>query len=593
MRMTVWLLFWVVISAGAWSSAATNSENRPASEATVQLTRAERAWLDAHPQVRWGADPDWPPFSSFDRDSQLIGIDADITRLVAARVGMRLTLVRAASWSEVLAKAKSGQEDFLSATARLPERVESFDFTEHYGSFPVVIITRNEAPFVTLLPDLGSLAVAVARDDVVTLLLQQDFPTAHFILTDTSEQALQLVARRKADVAVQNLAVATRAIRLNGLTNLKISGVTHYEFPIRFAVRKDAPELRSILDKGLATVTPAEQERIYAAHLTPDIAKARDWGIWRRRALYSALLGTVATGLVLAWNWYLERQIQRRKAAEAALREARDALEQRAQELHGRIREFEKLNTELTVANRNLESFTASVSHDLRAPLRRVIAFAGFLKKAAEGHLTGEAQGFMATILKESTAMDRLIHDLLAFSRLGRTELHRQSVNMRQLVENVIDGFRPQLQQRAVDWRIGNLCNVFGDPNLLRYAMVNLVDNALKYTRHRTESRIIIDMTSEDATDREAIFFVKDNGSGFDIKHAKKIFEPFHRLHTSAEYEGTGIGLATVQRIIQKHEGHIWFESEPGKGAAFYFTLPRHLCAPTEADPAQMRTQSS
>lgn len=171
--------------------------------------------------------------------------------------------------------------------------------------------------------------------------------------------------------------------------------------------------------------------------------------------------------------------------------------------------------------------------------------------------------------------MDRLIHDMLEFSRLGRTEPHRQAVNMRQLIENVIDSFRAQMQQRTVVWRIGNLSGVFGDPNLLRYAMVNLIDNALKYTRHRAETHITIDMTSEDAREREATFFVRDNGCGFDIQHAKRVFGPFQRLHTSAEYEGTGIGLANVKSIIQKHGGQIWFESEPDKGATFYFTLPR------------------
>lgn len=586
----IWLIW--VLAAGMWSRAATNDEIHPAREATVPLTQAERAWLEAHPKIRWGPDPNWPPFSSFDRNGQLIGIDADITRLVAARVGLRLTVIRTASWSETLAKATNGEVDFLSGTARLPERVELFDFTEQYGSFPVVIITRNKAPFLTLLPALGSLTIAVARDDAVTLQLRRDFPTAHFILTDSSEQALQLVARRAADVTVQNLAVATRAIRLNGLTNLKISGITHYEFPIRFAVRKDAPELRSILDKGLASVTPAEQERIYAAHLTPDVAKARNWGMWRRWALYCALIGTAATGLVLAWNCWLARQIRRRKAAEAALREVRDALEEHAQQLDGRVRYTEKLNAELTVANQNLESFTASVSHDLRAPLRRVIGFAGFLKKAAEGLLTEEAESFVTAILKESTSMDRLIRDLLEFSRLGRTELHRQSVNMRQLIENVIDSFRPQLQHRSVIWRIGNLCNVFGDSNLLRYAMVNLIDNALKYTRHRAETRITIDITSRGVGRREPIFFVEDNGCGFDIQHAKRIFRPFQRLHTSAEYEGTGIGLANVQKIVQKHGGQIWFESEPDKGATFYFTLPGNSCVSPDFDSAEAHAGS-
>ncbi len=571
------LLVWTLASVEIQSCVATGGELHPERVAAVQLTQAERAWLTAHPQVRWGTDPDWPPFSSFDRKGQLIGIDADLTRLVAARVGLQLEVVRAASWSEMLAKAKAGEVDFLSATARLPERVDMFDFTEHYGLFPVVIITRDEEPFLTLEPDLGTMTVAMARDHVVTWHLQRDFPAAHFIMTDTAEQSLQMVARGKADATVQNLAVATRAVRLDGLTNLKIAGITQYEFPIHFAVRKDAPELSAILNKGLATITPDEQERIYAAHLTPDIAKSRDWGVWRRRALHSGLIGAAVVSLVLIWNWCLKRQIRRRKAAEAALSEARDRLEQHAKELDLRINEVEKLNVELTAANQNLESFSSSVSHDLRAPLRRTIAFAGLLKETAGNVLPEDALDFMTAIIHESASMDQLIHDLLEFARLGRTELRKQPVNLLKLVRGVIDDFRPQLQERKVIWKIGDLCEVFGDPNLLRYAMVNLIDNALKYTRYRPETHITMDMMHDGSSAHEAVFFVKDNGCGFDMKNAKRIFGPFQRLHTSAEFEGTGIGLANVQRIIRKHDGWIWFESEPDKGATFYFTLPRLL----------------
>jgi signal transduction histidine kinase len=568
------LLVWMLVSIEAQGLAMPGEERRTA-KAIVQLTESERTWLAAHLHVRWGIDPDWPPFSTFDRNGALIGIDADITRLVAARVGLQLTMVRAATWSEVLAKARAGEVDFLSATSDLPERAIMFNFTRDYGLFPVVIVTREEAPFLTLELDLRGMSIAAARDHVATRQLERDFPELHFVYTDTTEQALQLVSRRNADAAVVNLPVATRAVRLNGLTNLKISGITRYEFSIRFAVRKDMPELAAILDKGLATITPAELERIYAAHLTPDIGKARNWGVWRRRACYCALIGAAVIAGVLIWNWSLKRQIQRRKRAETDLREAHDSLEQQSHELGVRVRQVEKLNAELVAANQNLESFSSSVSHDLRAPVRRVIAFAELMRETAGNLLTEEERDFMNAIIHESSGMDRLIHDLLEFARLGRTDLRKQPVNMIKMVRQVIDEFQPQLQGRTVVWIIGALSEVFGDPNLLRYAMVNLIDNALKYSRHRSETRVTIDMLPKNSSEREAVFFIKDNGCGFDMNSAKRIFAPFQRLHSSAEFEGTGIGLANVQRIVQKHGGQIWFESEPDKGATFYFILPR------------------
>jgi len=522
--------------------------------------------------VRWGADPDWPPFSTLDREGKVVGIDADITRLVAERVGLRIVFVRASSWAQVFEQAKAGEVDFLSATARSPERLESFLYSHGYGSFPVVIITRENSPFLTAELSLHSMTMAEARDHVTTTQLQQDLPTAKFILTDTTEEALQLVARGKADGTVQNLAVATRIVRLGGLTNLKISGVTHYEFPLRFAVRKDAPELVSILNKGLATLTPHETEAIYAAHLVPDIAKARDWAAWRRRALYAIFIGATVVGALLLWNFGLARQIRLRKAAESALREARDCVQQHANNLAARVKEVERLNHDLLVANQDLEAFSSSASHDLRAPLRRVNMLAGLVCAETENRLTPESRQWLEKITEETKRMDQLIRDLLLFARLGRTELHKHSLDMKQLVNDAIQEFRPQFRDRDVVWSVGDLGRIYGDPGLLHLAVANLIDNALKYTRRCSQARIKIDVVAEDR-DHERAFYIQDNGCGFDPEHAGALFTPFYRLHHAKDYEGTGIGLANVKKIIERHGGRIWFESEPDKGATFYFCV--------------------
>jgi signal transduction histidine kinase len=178
-------------------------------------------------------------------------------------------------------------------------------------------------------------------------------------------------------------------------------------------------------------------------------------------------------------------------------------------------------------------------------------------------------------IVNESKRMTQLIHDLLEYARFGRTELHKESFNMRQLVEGVIADFQPQLKDRRVVWKVGELGDVIGDPDLLRLAVTNLIDNALKYSRRCPEAHIEIDVMPDGAQERETAFYVKDDGCGFDMSMAKKLFAPFSRLHASKDYEGTGIGLANVQKIIQRHDGRIWFESAKNKGATFFFTLPK------------------
>src|SRR6185503_2392144 len=169
---------------GAPDSYSASSEIKapPQTGPTVQLSEPEAAWLKSHPQVRWGADPSWPPFSICSSDGRLSGIDADLTLMVVERVGLRITVVRATSWSELLAKAKAGEVDFLSGTSKTAERLETFEYTEPYAVFPVVIITRDDAPFLTLSPDLRAMTISMPRDHVTTLQLQHDFPTAHFVL---------------------------------------------------------------------------------------------------------------------------------------------------------------------------------------------------------------------------------------------------------------------------------------------------------------------------------------------------------------------------------------------------------------------------
>jgi ABC-type amino acid transport substrate-binding protein len=391
----------------------------------VELTQEERDWLAEHPVVRWGADPDAPPFSSFGRDGKLEGIDTDITRLVAHRVGLNLSFVRAATREEFIEKAKAGEIDILSTITKISGGLESFSHTDPFSDFPIVVVTRQEIPFLTSLLDIGSMALAQAREYPSTVHLERHFPAIRLHYTDTPEEALKLVARGKADATVLNLATATRVVRVQGLTNLKISGVTHFSLPLRLAVRKDAPELLSILNKGLATITPREQELIHAAHLTPDIGKARNWGVWRRRALSALLIGAPLVAALILWNRSLSYQIRQRKAAEAALLDARDRLAQDARDLQ--------------TANDDLDTFTSSASHDLRAPLRRLSAFAGLVVSETENRLTEESRTWLTAITDETQRMDRLIHDLLAFARLGRAGLRKEPVDVTELVKDTIE----------------------------------------------------------------------------------------------------------------------------------------------------------
>jgi PAS domain S-box-containing protein len=225
---------------------------------------------------------------------------------------------------------------------------------------------------------------------------------------------------------------------------------------------------------------------------------------------------------------------------------------------------------ELEAANQELEAFSYSVSHDLRAPLRAINGFAEIVLKDFGPQLPEEAQGFLLRVRNGGRRMGELIDDLLAFSRLSRQAVDRQSVNTARMVQEALDELKPQREGRAIELGVGELPACQADPVLLKQVWVNLLSNAIKYTRDRNPAIVEAGCVRQNGED---IYFVRDNGVGFDMKYVDKLFGVFQRLHPSEEFEGTGVGLAIVQRIIRRHGGRVWAEAKVGGGATFHFTL--------------------
>jgi light-regulated signal transduction histidine kinase (bacteriophytochrome) len=263
--------------------------------------------------------------------------------------------------------------------------------------------------------------------------------------------------------------------------------------------------------------------------------------------------------IFMAWGVIVASFAAVRRRTEDNLRKAQDELTKRA--------------ADLEAANKELESFTYSVSHDLRAPLRHVAAYAELLQKQSASVLDDKARRYMAMILEAAKRMGTLVDDLLGFSRIGRAEARITAVNLDSVVREVIAELGQDTKDRDIAWTIGALPLCYGDRSMLKLVIMNLLSNAVKFTRGRPRAKIEIGCA--DGKDDQVEIFVKDNGAGFDMSYVHKLFGVFQRLHRAEEFEGTGIGLATVQRIIHRHGGTVRAKGAVDQGATLYFSLPK------------------
>jgi PAS domain S-box-containing protein len=279
------------------------------------------------------------------------------------------------------------------------------------------------------------------------------------------------------------------------------------------------------------------------------------------------------TQVVVSARWSLRRDEQGHPVAILATNNDITERKRRDERIRQLNADLERRSRDLEASNKELEAFAYSTSHDLRAPLRHMAGYSELLQKHAAPVLDEKARRYVTMLLESAKKMGDLIDDLLAFSRIGRAEARNTLVSMDQLVAEAVNEVQREAPERSIAWKIGALPSLQGDRAMLRLVLVNLVSNAVKFTRTRAQAEIEVGCI--DGQPDEVVVFVKDNGVGFDMKYANKLFGVFQRLHRAEAFEGTGIGLATVQRIVARHGGRVWAEGVEDGGATFYFSAAK------------------
>ena len=512
----------------------------------LNLTQAEKDWLEAHPEIRLSPDPDFLPIEYIDESGKYTGIAADYIALLQKKLGTEIKILKFKNWTEVLEKTRNKESDMWGAATPTPQRREYMLFTKPFIELPAVIVVRKKVDRSLTLDDLKGMKVGVIAGYGIHDHIVNNYPDLQLDPVEDINAGLNKVSFGMIDAMVVNIALASFYIEKSGLTNLKVAGESDFIYRWALATRNDWPELNSILDKVLLQITPDERKAIYRKWV------ALELDVWSK--VKNILIGVgvfiIIAGVVtiLYWNRTLTAQVKKR-----------------TQEINGK-------NIELQELNELKNKFLGIAAHDLRSPLTSVMGFTDLILELELEEK--EKKDYLITINRASKQMLALINDLLDVSAIesGKFEMNLRLGNLKEVVENRIKliSLSAQAKQIAIASTLEDVSEIEFDKNRISQVLDNLLNNAIKFSKPETTIHVSLNESGEKVS-----FYVRDEGPGIHKKEMDKIFASFEKLSNqpTAGEKSTGLGMAIVKKIVDAHKGYIEVHSEVGKGTEFRVSL--------------------
>ncbi|MBQ0833343.1 transporter substrate-binding domain-containing protein [Marinobacter sp.] len=550
----------------------------------VELSASDVDWLKRHSALKVGYRSDWPPFE-YEQDGRATGLVPDLVARLESQLGARFE--NKILKNRVVAEQAlvSGEVDILPGLSRTPRTEESFLFTRAYVNVPIALAIRDDGRFIGDLRELRSERVGVVNRHAAHDYLLINHPNLDLYPVATVEDGLLALSNGDLDVMVTHIPAVSYTVARLGLSNLRITSITPYQYDLRLAVRKDSPELHRILNKALGSLKPADTEAIYNRWIHLDIEQEADYTVVRR----VVLIALVVVLIFLYWNRKLSREVDERIRSENALRRSEDDL--RAAKL-----EAERLAREAEAASRTKSEFLANMSHEIRTPMNAVIGYSDLLSNSVTDP---QQRNYLDAIRAGSRSLLMLINDILDLSRIeaGKMRLDYSPVSVRRLLDDVrhIFDLRAREQGITLEVSVGSDMPVamMLDETRFRQVLFNLVGNAIKFTHEggvAVRATVLpVNGATEDASEHQSyrlMVKVEDSGIGIPTDQRDRIFDAFEQQEgqNTRRYGGTGLGLAISRKLAQMMGGELKVESEPVRGSIFTLTLPNVVATGEQAE---------